>query len=114
MWRCSSVRPRTGRFGDGGRFRSLRSHVTGIELREGEQLVASLPLTPAGPLAGAPISQGENFPAMVRISIEDAWASLAAGRVAVEFQTDLPDRPLIRLATPYSHAATGYERAYCS
>jgi hypothetical protein len=92
----------------------LRSHVTRIELREGGELFASLPLEPAGPYADAPISKGYNLPALIRIPIEDAWASLAAGRVAVEFQTDLPDRPLIRLASPSSHGATGYERAYCS
>ena len=89
----------------------LRAHVTRVELREGGALVASLPLATA-PIPAGPISVGENFPATARVPLEEAWSSLGAGRVALELQTNLPDRPLIRL-TPYSRHVTGYEQPSC-
>jgi len=92
---------------------ALRSHVTGVELRDGGELVATLPLAPPAPVAAGPISYGENLPSQVHIALEDAWGRLAAGRVAVELRTDLPERPLIRLARPHSQNATGYERGSC-
>jgi len=89
----------------------LRAHVSRVELREGGALFASLPLA-TGPIPAGPISVGNDFPASIVVPLDEAWSSLAAGRVALELQTNLPDRPLIRL-TPYSRDATGYERSSC-
>lgn len=90
----------------------LRARITRVELREGGTLVASLPLA-VGPIPAGPISVGENFPGAIRVPLDDAWSSLAAGRVALELETNLPDRPLIRLSPPSSRNATGYQRPSC-
>ena len=89
----------------------LRAHVTRVELREGGALVASLPLA-IGPIPAGPISVGGDLPAAIRVPLEEAWSSLAEGRVALELHTNLPDRPVVRL-TPSSRNATGYKRPSC-
>ena len=92
----------------------LKAHVTEVELRDGPNgpLIASLPLSS---LPERIISQGSDgeFRRALSVPEGEAWARLSAGRVVLELRTDLPERPLVRLAVPVGHQ-TGFGRAKCN
>jgi hypothetical protein len=83
-------------------FSNLKPRITRVELRDGSDgtfialfgLMKPLPTPPADML----VSNATGLPYDWPLPIDDLRRRFAAGKIVVEFHTDLPDRPLIRVA----------------
>jgi hypothetical protein len=81
---------------------NVKPRITRVELRDSSDgtFIALFGLTKPLPTPPADIvvSNAMGLPYDWPLPIDDLRRRLAAGKIVVELQTDLPDRPLIRVA----------------